>query len=42
MYWTAVRANRVEWAQIPAWSWQVGLAFVLLFAIVRNLTQTIS
>jgi hypothetical protein len=41
MYWTAVRENRVEWPEVPAWSWQTALAFVLIFAVVRNLPQSI-
>src|ERR1700741_586863 len=35
MYWTALRDNRVEWPQIPEWSWKASVAFVLLFAAVR-------
>jgi hypothetical protein len=39
MCWTAVRENRVDWPRVPRWSWQAALAFVLLFAVVRDLTQ---
>jgi len=42
MYWTAVRENRVEWPQVPQWSWKVALACVLLFAVARDLAPTIS
>jgi Protein of unknown function (DUF2752) len=37
MYWTAVRENRVEWPQVPEWSWRAALAFVLLFTVVRDI-----
>ena len=37
MYWTAVRENRVEWPQIPEWSWRAALAFVLLCTVVRDI-----
>jgi hypothetical protein len=41
MYWTAVRENRIEWPQVPEWSWRVALAFVLLFAVVRDIAPAI-
>ena len=41
MYWTAVRENRVEWPQVPQWSWKAALACVLLFAVARDLATTI-
>ena len=41
MYWTAVRRNRVEWPQIPAWSGTATLLGVLLFGVLRDLTQAI-
>jgi hypothetical protein len=41
MYWTAVRENRVEWPEVPAWCWQTALAFVLIFTVARNLPQSI-
>jgi len=37
MYWTAVREDRVEWPQVPEWSWRAALAFVLIFAVVRDI-----
>ena len=37
MYWTAVREDRVEWPQVPEWSWRAALAFVLLFTVVRDI-----
>jgi len=41
MYWTAVQDNRVEWPQVPQWSWRAALACVLLFGIARDLALTI-
>ncbi len=41
MYWTAVREDRVEWRQVPEWSWKAALAFVLFFAVVRDIAPTI-
>ena len=41
MYWTAVSEDRIDWPQVPAWSWSVALASLALFGIVRDLTQTI-
>jgi hypothetical protein len=37
MYWTAVREDRVEWPQVPEWSWRAALAFVLLFTVLRDI-----
>jgi len=37
MYWTAVHENRIEWPQVPQWSWKAALACVLLFAVARDL-----
>jgi Protein of unknown function (DUF2752) len=37
MYWTAVREDRVEWPQVPEWSSRAALAFVLVFAVVRDI-----
>jgi hypothetical protein len=42
MYGTAVRENRVEWPQVPGWSWHAAVAAILLFAVVRDLAQTVS
>ena len=39
MYWTAARENRVEWPQVPQWSWKMALACVLLFAVARDLAS---
>jgi hypothetical protein len=41
MYWTAAREDRVQWPQVPQWSWRVALACVLLFAAVRDIAPTI-
>jgi hypothetical protein len=41
MYWTAAREDRVEWPQVPEWSWRAALACVLLFAVARDLTPGI-
>lgn len=41
MYWTAVQDNRVEWPQVPQWSWKAALAWVLLFGVARDLALTI-
>jgi len=41
MYWTAVLDNRVEWPQVPQWSWRAVLAGVLLFGVARDLALTI-
>jgi hypothetical protein len=41
MYWTAVQDNRVEWPQVPQWSWRAALACVLLFGVARDLALTI-
>ena len=42
MYWTAAHENRIDWPQVPQWSWKVALACVLLFAVARDLAPTIS
>jgi hypothetical protein len=41
MYWTAVREDRIKWPQVPEWSWRAALAFVLLFAVARDIAPTI-
>ena len=41
MYWTAVRENRIEWPRVPEWSWRAALAFVLIFAVVRDIAPAI-
>jgi Protein of unknown function (DUF2752) len=41
MYWTAARENRIDWPQVPQWSWKAALACVLLFAVARDLAPTI-
>ncbi len=41
MYWTAAQDNRVEWPQVPQWSWRAALACVLLFGVARDLALTI-
>jgi len=41
MYWTAMREDRVEWPQVPEWRWRAALAFVLLFAVVREIAPAI-
>jgi hypothetical protein len=41
MYWTALRDNRIEWPQIPEWSWKASVAFVLLFGTVRDIAPAI-
>ena len=41
MYWTAVREDRNEWPQVPAWSWPAALAFVLFFAVLREIAPAI-
>jgi hypothetical protein len=41
MYGAAVRDNRVEWPQVPQWSWRAALACVLLFGVARDLALTI-
>lgn len=41
MYWTAVREDRIEWPQVPEWSWRAALAFVLIFAVVRDMAPAI-
>jgi hypothetical protein len=41
MYWTAMQGNRIEWPQIPERSWKASLAFVLLFAVVRDIAPAI-
>jgi Protein of unknown function (DUF2752) len=41
MYWTAMQDNRVEWPQVPQWSWRAALACVLLFGVARDLALTI-
>jgi hypothetical protein len=41
MYWTAVRRNQIDWPQIPDWSWRAALACILIFAVARNLSQSI-
>lgn len=39
MYWTAVREDRVDWPEVPQWSWKAALACVLFFAVVRDFAQ---
>jgi hypothetical protein len=41
MYWTAVRENRIECPRVPEWSWRAALAFVLIFAVVRDIAPAI-
>ena len=41
MYWTAVREDRIQWPRIPAPSWKIAMACVLLFGIARDLTKII-
>jgi hypothetical protein len=41
MYWTAIRENHIEWPQVPEWSWRATLAFVVIFAVVRDIAPTI-
>ena len=41
MYSTALQDNRVEWPQVPQWSWRAALACVLLFGVARDLALTI-
>ncbi len=41
MYWTVVRENRIEWPLVPEWSWRAALAFVLIFAVVRDMAPAI-
>jgi hypothetical protein len=41
MYWTAVRENHIEWPQVPEWSWRATLAFVVIFAVMRDIAPTI-
>ena len=41
MYWTAVREDSIKWPQVPEWSWRAALAFVLLFAVARDIAPTI-
>jgi len=41
MYWTAVREDRIEWPQVPEWSSRAALAFVLIFAVVRDMVPAI-
>ncbi|PYU04285.1 MAG: DUF2752 domain-containing protein [Acidobacteria bacterium] len=41
MYWAAVLDNRVEWPQVPQWSWRAVLVGVLLFGVARDLALTI-
>jgi Protein of unknown function (DUF2752) len=41
MYWTAVRENGLQWPQVPEWSWRAALAFVLIFAVVRDVAPAI-
>jgi Protein of unknown function (DUF2752) len=40
-YWTAVHENRIQWPQVPEWSWRVALAFVFIFAVVRDVAPAI-
>jgi hypothetical protein len=41
MYWAAARENRIEWPQVPEWSWRAALAFVLIYAVVRDIAPAI-
>jgi hypothetical protein len=39
MYWTAMREDRMEWPQAPAFAWKAALAFTLIFGVVRDLSS---
>jgi hypothetical protein len=38
MYWTAVQNNRVEWPELPRWTWRFAVAGAVLFGIARNIS----
>ena len=40
IYWTALRQNRLEWPQPPAWTWKAALVFTAVFGIARFFVQT--
>lgn len=40
VYWTALRQNRLEWPQLPTWTWKVALASTAAFGIARFFVQT--
>ena len=40
IYWTALRQNRMEWPQLPTWTWKFALASTAVFGIVRLFVQT--
>ena len=39
-YWTALRQNRLEWPQLPPWTWKFALASTAAFGIARFFVQT--
>lgn len=39
IYWTALREDRLEWPQLPNWTWQVALASTAVFGIARLFVQ---
>ena len=39
VYWTAIRENRIEWPDLPGWSWKTSLAALVAFGFVRMLSQ---
>jgi Protein of unknown function (DUF2752) len=41
LYWEAVQENRLEWPQIPEWSWKAALVCLAFFATVRDLLPAI-
>jgi hypothetical protein len=39
VYWSAVRANRVEWPSVPSWSWKLAVASLAVFGFARMFIQ---
>src|SRR5262245_59786030 len=39
VYWTAVRKNRIEWPQVPAYSWKFALMGIAVFGFARIFSQ---
>lgn len=40
VYWTALRENRIQWPDVPVWTWKVAFACVTIFGFTRMFAQT--
>jgi len=40
VYWTALRENRIQWLDVPVWTWKAAFACVAIFGFTRMFAQT--